>query len=284
MGTQRIGLLNRLCDIINHNEPDSSAYVLAEYFLMHYEEMGKLNIYDVAEECFSSRSGIRRFAQSIGYDNFKEMKEQFPTYQDFQAYHFYPLENQDYQSYLSNSLHRVMDQVCQRVYNSEDTGKLIEYLHDSVCPMFYCCGMSQSIVQEFQREMIFCKKMVQVSSDLEFCRKQMEAAEGNGLLIVISVTGNFADRSLAELDTIDAKKVLIIASNGSRFAGHFDMIYMLPPEENGQERKLCGHSIEVVPGVVTGDPALADCYLYGRYGMTCLFDLLFCIYARRYSQ
>lgn len=267
MGTQRMSLLNRLCSIINHDEPGSSNYVVAEYLLQHYQDMVDLNIYDVAEACYSSRSSIRRFAQAIGYDNFKEMKEQFPTYGDWRSEHFSMAK--DYDRALEAGIQEVIGGICRRVTEGADTRELVRAIHDSPLPMFYCTGMSLSLAQELQREMIYNRKLVFASPDLELCRRQMEAAEGEGLLIVVTVTGNFAQQSLEELDRIQAKKILLIAGNGERFQGHFDMIYSLEPEEISQP--------------ADADLILSHLSILGRYGLAGFFDLLFWSYMREYG-
>ncbi len=281
MGVRRMGLLNRLCDVINNSAPDSSAYTFAEYFLDHYQDMENLNIFDVADDCYSSRSGVRRFAQSIGYDNFKELKEDFPTYEELKDYHFYPFENEDYDTFLCNSLQNVIENVCRRVRENPDTDRLLEYIHSSPLPMFYCCGTSQSTAQEFQRRMVFCNKIIHVSPDIDICRQQMKASEGSGLLTVITSTGNFAEQSLPELDQIEARKVLLIASDGSRFEGHFDMIYSLAPDNNVTESPNYHGSLEEIP-LMSEDPRVTDVYLYGSYGVLCFLELLFYLYSHRY--
>ncbi len=281
-----MSLLNRLYDIINNNDLDSSAYNMAMYFLSHYQEMSTLNIYDVADECFSSRSSIRRFAQSIGYDNFKELKEEFPTYEELKSYHFYPLGNEDYGLFLCGSLQNVIDQIYRQTHDNPDTDRLLQMIHDSSLPMFYCCGMSQSSAQEFQRRMVFCHKIIHVSPDLDVCGRQMRASEGTGLLITITSTGNFAEQSLEQLDQIPATKVLLIASNGARFEGHFDMIYSLAPDFKAGETEG-GVSVRSDMGMamaVPDRPVSSNVYLYGSYGILYFFDLLFYRYAQRYPS
>ena len=69
MKNTAFSLMTALLAVMNESEPKDPYYVLAQYFLYHFDQLRDLNIYDVADACYVSRSGIRRFCQSIGFDN-----------------------------------------------------------------------------------------------------------------------------------------------------------------------------------------------------------------------
>lgn len=85
MKINRLSLLNSLFNVLNENNQGDPYFILAEYFLEHYHELSRLNIYDVAADCFVSRSSIRRFCQAIGYENFVAFKDEFAQYDDQRA-------------------------------------------------------------------------------------------------------------------------------------------------------------------------------------------------------
>ncbi|MBQ2157871.1 MAG: hypothetical protein II443_04830, partial [Oscillospiraceae bacterium] len=60
----RFSLMTSLLNVVNETSSESSANILARYFLEHLYELGKLNIYDVAEDCYISRSGVQRFCKA----------------------------------------------------------------------------------------------------------------------------------------------------------------------------------------------------------------------------
>ena len=74
MKNTAFSLMTALLAVMNESEPKDPYYVLAQYFLYHFDQLRDLNIYDVADACYVSRSGIRRFCQSIGFDNFSDLK------------------------------------------------------------------------------------------------------------------------------------------------------------------------------------------------------------------
>ena len=116
----RWGLMNSLIAILNEGN-DSTDVFIAKYFMKNFGRMHDLNVYDVAQECFVDRATIRRFAQKLGYANFKEMKEQFENYnQKIQesvnelAMQLKLSEGSDYEKEL-----KVYDWMCQNiVYDS----------------------------------------------------------------------------------------------------------------------------------------------------------------------
>ena len=55
----RFSLMTTLLNVVNENSCESSSYALACYFLKHFYELDKLNIYDVADECFDFRDFTR---------------------------------------------------------------------------------------------------------------------------------------------------------------------------------------------------------------------------------
>ena len=73
MKNTAFSLMTALLAVMNESEPKDPYYVLAQYFLYHFDQLRDLNIYDVADACYVSRSGIRRFCQSIGFDNFSDL-------------------------------------------------------------------------------------------------------------------------------------------------------------------------------------------------------------------
>ena len=55
------GLLNSLIEIVNNESSDDPHAILAQYFLKNFDRIGRLNVYDLAEESYTSRASIRRF-------------------------------------------------------------------------------------------------------------------------------------------------------------------------------------------------------------------------------
>jgi hypothetical protein len=255
---ERYSLISSLCDMITTASPESPEYKISEYFLRHYSELDQLNIYDVADACFVSRSSIRRFCQSIGFDNFKDLKEQFPQYDDMEGMHM--LETADF--YRKPTHLEIIGDVLSSLnarMQLPDTDELLKYINDSSSVMFYCIGFAENIAKEFQHEMIHCRKVIYVSSSLSFVKNWVSMATPDDLLVTISTSGSFADLMVKELGYAPMKKALLIASNMPDLDGEFDIPYHMASNLK--------------------DPPLD---IYARYGLTYFFDMLFYRYESTY--
>ena len=53
---------------------DRPGWELAHFLLLHYDELDRLKARDIAESCHISLSTVRRFCQSLGYDNLSDLQ------------------------------------------------------------------------------------------------------------------------------------------------------------------------------------------------------------------
>src|SRR5690554_967147 len=75
------GLITVLQQILNHvNSTTGFDYVIAEYLLRNLDK-DNLSISQIAEDCHISKASVTRFAQSLGYEGFGELKRDYDTIQ-----------------------------------------------------------------------------------------------------------------------------------------------------------------------------------------------------------
>jgi len=75
------GLIIVLQQIVNHvNTTTGFDYVIAEYLLRNLDN-DNLSITQVAADCHISKASVTRFAQSLGYDGFSDLKRDFEIIQ-----------------------------------------------------------------------------------------------------------------------------------------------------------------------------------------------------------
>ena len=111
MKNTAFSLMTALLAVMNESEPKDPYYVLAQYFLYHFDQLRDLNIYDVADACYVSRSGIRRFCQSIGFDNFSDMKAEADEWQRQCNYFIGYSVRPNYKEYLSSTIEGMMAEI-----------------------------------------------------------------------------------------------------------------------------------------------------------------------------
>lgn len=221
----KYGRLNPLLGIINHYDEDDSKVIIAKYFLKHFDKLDEINIYDAAEECFVTRTSIRRFAKFIGFDSFRHLK------QDYDKYDYYlQFDDQDnYPDYLA-------DQLIQMAYTLRNVVEtkiddIVRTIKDSREIVFLVSDIYGARCLEFQKEMIYSGKMVRIVSYNFSDNKVLKRLDPNDLVIVISVLGSFAHHFQEFIDELDCKKAIMTAVEDTDMLCNYDLI--LPMGEIG---------------------------------------------------
>ncbi|ETA80406.1 MurR/RpiR family transcriptional regulator [Youngiibacter fragilis] len=260
MRINRLSLLNSLFSVINENNQDDSYFVLAHYFLVHYHELSDLNIYDVADDCFVSRSSVRRFCQSIGYDNFKDLKTEFNEYDDQLNYYMQFADREDFRQCLTNEIDEMIGELDRRM-NTEEVGKIAERLHDSRYVVFLTSDASTSRIKEFQQSMILSNRIVRIISEAYTDNTLLSMLNEKDYLITISASGKFADASEEIVKRCCAYKSLVTLNRDPKYNDWYDKVYHLSAKDRSKGKSV-----------------------YGRYGIDYMFDVVFSHYIRKYGR
>lgn len=260
MKANRLSLLHSLFSIINENDKDDSNYVLAHYFLDHYHKLDKLNIYDVAITCYVSRSSVRRFCKSIGYENFLDLKNEFSTYDDrHQSYMHYAKQDQFRQS-LTAEINDMIIELNQRMHTHE-VYHIAKQIKESHRTIFLTTGTSAGFVREFQQSMIFNKKVIHLVSELYSDNELLQDLNENDFVITISNTGTFAYASYPLIENSNAQKTLITLRRDPIFNKWYDKIYHL----SAVDKSVNGTNV------------------YGKYGVNYMLDIIYSTYTQAFN-
>lgn len=261
MNINRLSLLNSLFSVINENNRDDSNYVLAHYFLQNYHKLSELNIYDVAADCFVSRSSVRRFCKSIGYENFLELKKAFSEYDD--QYEFYMIHSnrENYREKLTNEINYMIEELDRRM-NIDEVEKIVDRIHYSRYVVFLTSDTSTAVIKEFQQSMIFHGKIIELISDAYTDKTLIGTLNREDVLFTISSTGTFAKASLDYISQCDAYKTLVTVNRDKSFNQFYDKVYHLSAKDRANEGR----------GV------------YGKYGINYMFDVIYSAYVRKYGK
>lgn len=251
LSARHFSLMNSLLTVLNSTDADDPENVLARYFLEHFEHLRDLNVYDVAEECYTSRSGIRRFCQSIGFENFSALKScdwEWGTHRSFFVGY---TDHEDFERHLSGSIEGMMHDINCHVDNS-DLANLATLVHDADEVLLLTSDFSSMAVREFQQSMLFMHKIVRVITDSFGSEKDLDALTGRSLVIVISATGNYARAVQRQIEEVAASRVLITLDRDEGLASPYDATLYLSSENYYGKRTV-----------------------YAKYGINYFFDLLY---------
>ncbi|MGI6229960.1 MAG: MurR/RpiR family transcriptional regulator [Tractidigestivibacter sp.] len=253
---QHFSLLNSLLAVINTESPQSTDAVLARYFLENFHRIGKLNVYDVAEECFTSRSGVRRFCQSIGLDNFSDLKSYSWEWDRHRAQYVGHTNHEDFREYLASSIDGMIDQINKQV-DDATLDDLAYLLHDASTVVLLTSDFSSMTTRQFQQSMVYLEKIVNVVTDTTHDVSRLASLGLDDAVIVISERGNYARAVLPLLENLPVPRALVTADAEDALLARFDYAVRL----SGQRVAQAGSVFEI-------------------YGMAYFFDLLY----HRYYQ
>lgn len=254
------GLLSALFKIIDNNDEANIDYVIAKYFIENYKKLGLLNIYDVAEECYVSRSSIRRFCKQIGYNNFLELKSAFKDYDYKYSYFAKYHERNDYRQWYRNEIIATLNELDELIDN-ETLVKMAKTIHEGNRVFFITSYNSTHVINEFRRPLVLLHKIINMMSDDSLDEAVLSSLENNDVVFMVSMTGIFATNNLKILESCRAYKALITTSRNEEYKKVFDDVYNLAYGDYSNLKSV-----------------------RGKYGIVYLFDVLYDVYLKMYKQ
>lgn len=256
----RLSLIDKLFAIVNEEnagaDPDC---MLAGYFLEHYTELDSLNALDIAEECFVSRSSVRRFCQRVGFENFRELKNSMKHSEHSYDYFLQYAKQEHYTDHFTRELISMamdLNHRCSPAAMEKITGRI----HDSERVVFLTSYSSYSVVHDFQRPLVLSGKVVSVRIELYEADEQLASLGPNDLVFVVSAMGAYARRIMPMLEKCGAYKYLLTASRQNDLKTVYDEVFHLSPNDYDGVKSWAG-----------------------KYGLFYFFDVLYSEYVRKYD-
>ena len=260
LSVRHFSLMNSLLTVFNSTEPGDLENTIAGYFLEHFEKLDCLNVYDVAEECYTSRSGIRRFCQSIGFDNFSALKSCEWEWETHRKFFTGYADHPDFKKYLSAQIQLMMESVNRQVMD-EEIDALAQLIHDADSVVLLASDFSSMAVREFQQSMLFMHKITQILTDSFGSESSLDNLCSSDLIIVISASGNYARAARNQLCRSAACRVLVTTNRDHGLQDFFDAVMQLSPDTHYGERTV-----------------------YAKYGINYLFDLVYNRYFEKFGN
>lgn len=261
MRINRLGLLNSLFTVLNDNSPDDSSAVLAKYFLENYKHLSELNIFDVAAECFVSRSSVRRFCKSLGYGSFLDLKNEFREYDDKMALSIKHYGREEYRIKLTSEINEMIEELDYRM-DTEEIDMIIKTFHDARYVIMLTSDASTSIIKVFQQAMALYGKIIYLISDSYEDHSMLQEASEKDCIVAISVTGVFATAVCPYLKDNPAYKMLFTGNRDAHLYDSYDKVYHLSKHDVSDERS----------------------FMYSKYGVDYAFDIILAAYVNAYKD
>lgn len=259
-------LISTLISLINENEEDDINVHLAKYMLMNLDKLESMSIYDLAEECYTSRSTVQRFIKYIGYDSFNNIKSKTQMCLDHNhRYTKYYTRKNFRENYLSE-LEEMMKSI-DSIIDSPTISYFVDLIHISDNIVFNFADSSTIAPLDFQEAMLCFKKTVRCITNSSRSIELLNSLNENDTLITLSVTGNYALASLKDIEKTRANKVLITLNRSDEFKNVYDKIIYL--NQNSASASF------IQTGVKNS---------YTIYGLTYFLDLVANMYYEKYYE
>lgn len=190
-------LQHRLIQRLNNEKVELSYTLLAGYLLNHYVELENLSIDKVCEENFISISTLRRFCQSLGYENFSDLKES--KHNKERQYHTLSIN-------IKNDISDIIDSL---VISSDDIQAIINLMksHNLVFVLFP--STVYSAAYSFQQQLIANNKYVYLVPNIDNIFPYITKGLDNSLVIILDCNKEYTDEALSYLNDIKCKKIVI---------------------------------------------------------------------------
>lgn len=262
---RNFNLISILLELLNTNDKNNAYYTIAEYMLENFKDLHQISIYELADQCFVSRSTIQRFIKYIGFDSFTSLKAKVPENEiHAQSYVLYANKS-NFKDYLKASIDEMMEDM-NKTLDDETLKALARKIHD--CDKVYITMADNyiSMGEEFQKGMLSKDKLLRLITNKTIDLNSIKEIANDALFIMISVTGNYAHAIKKTINDIRAHKILISINRNEEIKKSFDEVIYL------------SSTIIDVDRITRGSQNA-----FTKYGVTYFFDELFATYADLYK-
>ncbi|MDT2695802.1 MurR/RpiR family transcriptional regulator [Enterococcus gallinarum] len=192
-------LIIRLLTVLNNETTSSTYYHIAQTLLNNYSIIDKSSISDIATLCTVSKSTISKFARSIGFEDYYELKKSSTFAEN--KYHFdlnyisniiNPIEKNGYDDYLDAIIKDIS--AFKQQSNMRSIDALAKCLTTYNKVGAFGLLFSESAAIDFQYKLAYAGKfIITYQSDLKQI-EFIEQADEETLLIIFSNSGGFLQR------------------------------------------------------------------------------------------
>lgn len=259
----RFNLITSLFAILNQNDENDVYFTLAQFCLEHLNELETMSIRRIEEECFASRSSIKRFFKDIGFESLSAMKVILPDLQAHQRVYQEYANRPDFGSYVASAIQEMMAEVDASV-TEQMLDALSEQIYHCAQMVLVCSDCSSSSARSFQQSMVVLGRVVRLVTDSTAALKQLEHLSTKDLLLVVSVSGNYAHAIHSSMSGVKAHRILLTQNHSRVFDEDYDEILYLTRKQEAQD--------EIAP----------QRSVYNQYAAIYVLDRLHSHYLRKY--
>lgn len=261
MNIKEFSLMQKLIYCTSNNTIEQPFVTMAYYLLLNYSRIGEMPVKELIDRCYTSASMVRRFCQSINYNNFSELREAKQNNSEDQS--IISMNNQRCGRYRPYTLYKEISQLMFRmgqIFSPEMLHSLSERFCSAEATIIFAIRPYSTFLQEFQCQTIALGKPVYIFEDISPYRHLIEKAGSKNNVVVVSPTGGILSALGSEIKSVPGDKTAIICENYAcgeteGLLQLFDHVYRLKIQTNDIEyMELYGkYAIEFLFEMILGD-------------------------------
>lgn len=263
---QTFNLLSSLLSILNSNDELDTDFVIAKYFLNNLSHLKDISIYKVADDCFVSRSSVQRFIKNIGYNSYTQLKNGIDVVISHESSFIDYTDHASYREYLSNSISDMSKDICENA-STAGFSRFVDLFMNAKNIVMVTAEDSSFPCKIFQQQLISIGKLIRITTNASANIDLLKTLDENDLLLVSSITGNFALAIDEEIRRLKTQKALITLNRSCIFENTYQLIHYI-----GSKNQLNSHDIITVRNV------------YNNYGLSLFLDFVYHDCFMRYNK
>lgn len=203
-------------------------YAVGKFVLEQKDNLYKYTVNDIAEQTYTSKATVVRFAKALGFDGWKDFIKAFISEIKYQEAHQTDIDA-NYPFYETSSTQEIIDGLEKvQIESIQDTADLldvqqvkraVDYLEESHRVIIFGLSPNNYLGELFRRKMMGIDKIVEIARIGEMGLISSTMTK-NDCAIMISYSGNSVNESpVLHLQTLLDKKVPVIAitSDGDNY-------------------------------------------------------------------
>ena len=229
--------------ILDTAAEDSADYRIAHYLLEICYTVDRINVADVAEHCFVSKSKVSRFCRAIGYGDFQDINSalaQAFVRGEVTKFDAFPVDKDETIPFYLDGLAQCVA-AAQRCLRQEDVDRVAADIMDHERVGILGRAQANSVGIDLQRDLINTRKVTTAPLFMASQRAFIESSDEHTFLLVISCSGTYF-QSFRQRPTFAEghRPTMCLVTNNPRAAraGGFDYVVTLPCPDDYAHRPL----------------------------------------------
>lgn len=225
-------LADKLLWFVNTTLVHDTNYQIATKMLDHYSQIKKMNLSEMAELCYVSKSAITRFCHFIGFENFQKFQTALGQKFDIGADYTKEFQKNMLES-PADADAQYCEDICANIKSvlSEDNQKqlaeIVKDLHECRRIVFLSHHFLWDVGHYFQSKMMMMGRYVEQFIDYDTQLESIATLKEQDVVIICSVGGSYPSRYVNIWDSVVAsgcKQLIITQNSGSAYWNGADYV------------------------------------------------------------